>query len=75
MNYINTVVKSITYSKGEGGKMSDSLSSVDCSGIKITVKRNEGEGDGKKLWAETISSPDPTSIPTSAPTPDPTPAK
>ena len=71
----NSVVKSITYSKGEGGKMSDSLSSVDCSGIKITVKRNEGEGDGKKLWAETISSPDPTSAPTSAPTPDPTPAK
>ena len=71
----NSVVKSITYSKGEGGKMSDSLSSVDCSGIKITVKRNEGEGDGKKLWAETISSPDPTSTPTSAPTPDPTPAK
>ena len=54
----NSVVKSITYSKGEGGKMSDSLSSVDCSGIKITVKRNEG----KKLWVETISSPDPTSV-------------
>ena len=71
----NSVVKSITYSKGEGGKMSDSLSSVDCSGIKITVKRNKGKDDGKKLWAETISSPDPTSTPTSAPTPDPTPAK
>ena len=56
----NSVVKSITYSKGEGGKMSDSLSSVDCSGIKITVKRNKGKGDGKKLWGETITSPDPT---------------
>lgn len=54
----NSVVKSITYSKGEGGKMSDSLSSVDCSGIKITVKRNEG----KRLWEETISSPDPTPV-------------
>ena len=54
----NSVVKSITYSKGEGGKMSDSLSSVDCSGIKITVKRNKG----KKLWGETISSPDPTPV-------------
>ena len=67
----NSVVKSITYSKGEGGKMSDSLSSVDCSGIKITVKRVKVT----KLWGETITSPDPTSVPTSAPTPDPTPAK
>ena len=65
----NSVVKSITYSKGEGGKMSDSLSSVDCSGIKITVKRVKVT----KLWGETITSPDPTSVPTSAPTPDPTP--
>ncbi len=60
----NSVVKSITYSKGEGGKMSDSLSSVDCSGIKITVKRVKVT----KLWGETITSPDPTSVPT----PDPT---
>ena len=54
----NSVVKSITYSKGEGGKMSDSLSSVDCSGIKITVKRVKV----KKLWEETVSSPDPTPV-------------
>ena len=54
----NSVVKSITYSKGEGGKMSDSLSSVDCSGIKITVKRKKG----KRLWEETVSSPDPTPV-------------
>ena len=67
----NSVVKSITYSKGEGGKMSDSLSSVDCSGIKITVKRVKVT----KLWGETITSPDPTSVPTPDPTPDPTPAK
>lgn len=53
-----SVVKSITYPKGESGKMSDALSSVDCAGIKITVKRPKGIGE---MWANVIKSPDPSS--------------
>lgn len=52
-----SVVKSITYPKGESGKMSDALSSVDCAGIKITVKRPKGLGG---LWSNTITSANPT---------------
>lgn len=58
-----SVVKSITYPKGESGKMSDVLSSVDCAGIKITVKRPSALG---KLWSKTITSADPTSTNTSS---------
>lgn len=52
-----SVVKSITYPKGESGKMSDALSSVDCSGIKITVKRPKTLGN---LWSSMITSDGPT---------------
>ena len=48
--FTDSVIKSITYPKGEGGKMSDSLSSVDCKGVTISVK------GGTKPWSKTITS-------------------
>lgn len=54
-----SVVKSITYPKGESGKMSDALSSVDCSGITITVKRPKTLGN---IWTNVIKSPAPTPL-------------
>ncbi len=53
-----SVVKSITYPKGESGKMSDALSSVDCSGITITVKRPKTL---QGMWSNTITSANPSS--------------
>jgi hypothetical protein len=45
--FTDSVIKSMTYPKGEGSKMSDSLSSVDCKGVTITVK------GGTKPWSST----------------------
>lgn len=42
----DSVIKSITYPKGEGGKMSDSLSSVDCGNMSMTVTRS----DSSSIW-------------------------
>lgn len=56
----NSTVKSMTWQKGDGSKMMDSLSSVECDEIRIRVVNGQSA-----LWAtHRTTSPDPTSAPT-----------
>jgi hypothetical protein len=59
----NSTVKSMTWQKGDGSKMMDSLSSVDCDEIRIRVVNGQSA-----LWAtHRTTSPDPTLAPTITP--------
>ena len=56
------VVKSMKWANGDGSKLTDSLSSVDCKDIVLKVTRKgSGQGTNAKLIAHTLdNSADPT---------------
>ena len=53
----NTVVKSLTWQKGDGSKLQDQLNSSECQLIKLTLKNGlentvEGTGFADYIWSE-----------------------
>lgn len=49
------VIKSMKWTNGDGGKLTDSISSVDCRDLVLIIKSGR-----PKLFRNTLSSPDPT---------------